>query len=375
MMTLIVMMSMMIQMDAYRISTLQRWNIQQQLSKIDTLTMDTYQQQHLHQRQQERHYGWRRRHSILGHSSVFNTQHSLSSSMLLLLFSTTTATTKPSLLPDTEEATSNTKPNTTNTSSSSSSSSSSEHRNSYNSNNIMTIRDELLDLLSSMRGEEYEIRRLEDCINTLESTYIPCQTVSFLNLMMNGSWQFLFSSHLINRTSVMKSFRLREMKQQLHTPDAILTAGNVTNTCIWEWNQHTSDSVTFDCYGTFSIQSDYVINTNGRIVQCPSSVSTGSASIGTTTTDSNTNNQETQEEQETQQEEPQPEMILELLPKSSVPHNVTQLIQYIQRTMSQELFDIMNTGYDITYMDDTIRIIRYFTPTKYDGIRNIFRRC
>jgi hypothetical protein len=42
--------------------------------------------------------------------------------------------------------------------------------------------------------------------------------------------------------------------------------------------------------------------------------------------------------------------------------------------MSQELFDIMDTGYDITYMDDTIRIIRYYTPTKYDGIRNIFRR-
>jgi hypothetical protein len=355
------MMSMIIQMDAYLITTLQRWNMQ----PPSTFTRDA---SIPHQQPKERHYGWRQRHSIFGHSSVFNTQHSSSSIQLLLLFSATTATT-PSLLPDTEEATSNTEPNITNTSSSSSTS---ELKNSYNSNNIMTIRDELLDLVSSMRGEEYEIRRLEDCINTLESTYIPCQTVSFLNLMMNGSWQFLFSSHLINRTSVMKSFRLREMKQQLHTSDVILTAGNVTNTCIWEWNQQPSDSMTFDCYGTFSIQSDYVINTNGRILQCPSSVSTGSVSTGTTTTGNN-NNQE--EEQETQEDEPQPEMILELLPKSSVPNNVTQLIQYIQRTMSQELFDIMNTGYDITYMDDTIRIIRYFTPTKYDGIRNIFRRC
>jgi hypothetical protein len=192
---------------------------------------------------------------------------------------------------------------------------------------------------------------------------------------------------------------------------AIVTVGNVTNSCLWEWNQHSSDPTinnvgnVFDCYGTFSIKGNYVINANGRIVQCPSIANTGTTAP--TTDGSNTSNsanaldghaipssnnknnmtathkqqensKEIQEEEEEaaneEESQVQPDMILELLPKSTVPHNVTRLIQNIQRTMSQELFDIMDTGYDITYMDDTIRIIRYYTPTKYDGIRNIFRR-
>lgn len=162
-----------------------------------------------------------------------------------------------------------------------------------------------------------------------------------------------------------------------------VTMGNITNTCVWEWNQHyaTSDATatvtdmdTFDCYGTFSIQGDYVIQTNGRIVQCPSITQASTTNSSSSNSSSNSNTTTLLSEQD-HQEEQMPEMILQLLPKSTVPNNVTQLIQYIQRTMSQELFDVMNTGYDITYMDDSIRIIRYYTPNKFNGIRNIFRRC
>ena len=175
--------------------------------------------------------------------------------------------------------------------------------------------------------------------------------------------------------TVSSSFRLREMKQHLQTATEItpstITTGNVTNTCIWEWNQQSNESKdgVFDCYGTFSINSQYVIQPTGRIIQCPE---TGTGSSRSSSNSSNSSTNVTVQEQ--QEEQQQPEMILQLLPKSSIPQNVTLLMQSIQRSWSQELFDISQTGYDITYMDDSIRIIRYYTPTKYNGIRNIFRR-
>lgn len=389
--TVIMMMMMMMihHIEAYHIISTVRWNPPpQQQYQCDPLVVSS----HL-----PRSYGKRQRSFHLIRHSILH--HSRSSSLSLFSTTTTTSSSSSSILhePDTEATTKTTTKNITPNHNNNITSSDIDTKSSINttSSNIQTVRDELLDLLSSMRGEAYEMRRLEDCINTLESTYTPCQTVSFLNLLMNGSWQFLFSSHWINRTSVLKSFRLREMKQHIQTTDAtirtftsssiVATMGNVTNSCIWEWNQHPSDSFTsfFDCYGTFSIQGEYYINTNGRIVQCPtmdmmSSSSSSSSDISNMTL-SNDDADESSEPppQEQQEQEPTspPEMILELLPKSSVPNNVTQLVQYIQRTMSQELFDIVNTGYDITYMDDTIRIIRYYSPTKYDGIRNIFRRC
>ena len=234
-------------------------------------------------------------------------------------------------------------------------------------NNATAIRNELLDLVTNMRGEASELRRLEDSINALEATYVPCHTVTFLNhVMMPGTWQFRFSSRYLNRTTTSirsPSFRLRDFYQ--HCVPTGVSRGNVTHTCRWEWNSHqqpqpqpqpqqqTND---FDCYGTFTIKGDYVITSNGRIVTCPSS-------------------QDDKEENEAPEVSLQPEMILELLPQSSVPQNVTLLMQYIQRAIRPELFDFgNNTGYDITYMDEAMKIVRYDSPAKYSGIRNIFRR-
>jgi hypothetical protein len=58
--------------------------------------------------------------------------------------------------------------------------------------NVVTIRNELLELLSTINhssasAEDHELRQLEHCINTLEGMYTPWQTVSFLHLMMNGT--------------------------------------------------------------------------------------------------------------------------------------------------------------------------------------------
>ena len=105
-------------------------------------------------------------------------------------------------------------------------------------NNATAIRNELLDLVTNMRGEASELRRLEDSINALEATYVPCHTVTFLNhVMMPGTWQFRFSSRYLNRTTTSirsPSFRLRDFYQ--HCVTTGVSRGNVTHTCRWEWN-------------------------------------------------------------------------------------------------------------------------------------------
>jgi hypothetical protein len=262
------------------------------------------------------------------------------------------------------------------------------------------------------------LRRLEYCINTLEDNYSPCQTLSFLNLLMHGVWQFVFTTHVRNRTRAadesvvvaatttdsttttttnnphsspqQPTFRIRTLQQTIQTLTAgdsmvAMNVGNITNTCIWEWNQpqmvsfdnnnnskndekNSTDGV-FDCYGTFTSIGQYMVQSDGRILQCAVMGSSNSSIL------TDTDNDEQKESLLSFIQPIQPERILQLLPKSTVPHNVTQLLQNLQRTIPHEIYDMAAVGYDITYMDDQIRIVRYHTPKQYESRRNIFVRC
>jgi hypothetical protein len=114
-------------------------------------------------------------------------------------------------------------------------------------------------------------------------------------------------------TASSSSFRLRDMKQHIQPTVEIsfhnnnvektttITTGNITNTCLWEWNQPLQQSpydesnngegggLLDGCYGTFSIHGNYVIQPNGRIVQCPK-MNRNSIITTTSSNSSSTNN-------------------------------------------------------------------------------------
>jgi PAP_fibrillin len=216
------------------------------------------------------------------------------------------------------------------------------------------LKQELLDLLPRLTGQAAEYRTVEQLVNAMEShdEYVAPQTLPFFTLATQGSWQLLFSTQLLAGGGSLfnpRKFRLREMIQIIHENDhAIETArseslgtitGNVTNRVVWDWAQ--SELGVFDCTGTFS-------------VECTSSMSptVSGARMALTLTDH----------------------VLRLGPGSAVPDNVPELVAHVRRSMPVELFDPSHHAMDTTYLDGTVRIVRYTGSARLEGVRDIFVR-
>lgn len=196
---------------------------------------------------------------------------------------------------------------------------------------LAEIKQELLDLLSSMTGQEEDFRQVEKLVNTLEEKYVPAQTLGFLNLAMAGEWQLLFSTNLAGGGNPAQ-FRLRELFQRIETDNL---DGTITNQAVWDLAED-EDNV-FDATGTFSAVCSYSINQGARMV---------------------------------------PDLkdhILNPARGSKIPKDIQGLVGRLHRAMPKEMFDPQDHAMDTTYLDADLRIVRMTGP-KLEGVRDIFAR-
>jgi hypothetical protein len=196
---------------------------------------------------------------------------------------------------------------------------------------ISKAKQELIETLPRMTGQEQEFRRVEELVNTLEDQYQPAQTLSFLNFALQGDWQLLFSTNLSGSPNPAK-FRLRELYQ---TTVCDGLEGLLTTEATWDLAQQ-GDAV-FDASGTFSVVCPYRINQGARMI----------VSLQ--------------------------DHVLKLAPGSVVPDDVEGLVGLLHRSMPKELFDPSEHGVDPTYLDADMKIVRYTGP-RLEGVRDIFIR-
>lgn len=196
---------------------------------------------------------------------------------------------------------------------------------------VNVIKDELLDLLPRMMGNEEEFRTVEKLVNGLEAKHTPPQTLGFLNMAVAGEWQLLFSTNLASGGNPAQ-FRLRELIQRIE-PNNL--KGTITNEAVWDLAED-QDGV-FDATGTFSVVCSYSINQGARMVVDLD------------------------------------DHILKPARGSKIPKDVEALVGRLHRAMPKEMFDPQAHAMDTTYLDADLRIVRMTGP-RFEGVRGIFIR-
>jgi hypothetical protein len=199
--------------------------------------------------------------------------------------------------------------------------------------NTDELKSQLVDLLPRMTGSTEEFRQVEAYINALEEKYTPPQTISFLNMIMAGEWQFLFTTDQLSIRPSFQTLRLTDLVQSIETNQF---DGILQSQATWDLAEN-GDSL-FNCRGSFTVKNTYKINQGARM---------------TIHTDH--------------------DLKIELSKGSQVPSDVPGLVGLIHRAMPTEMFDPSDLAIDTTYLDTDIRIIR-FTGLRHEGVRNIFMR-
>ncbi len=188
----------------------------------------------------------------------------------------------------------------------------------------------LLDLLPRMTGTSEEFRLIEQYVNALEDKFDAPQTLDFLNLLIAGEWQFLFTTNQLGRPSPL--LRLTELLQRIEVKGL---KGSLVNQAQWDL---VDDGPTFDVNGKFASTVSYNINQGTRMTL-----------------------------------EDDHDLSISLGKGSKVPRETESLVGLIYRPMPTEMFDASNLAMDTTYVDTEIRIVR-FTGSRHEGVRNIFMR-
>jgi hypothetical protein len=196
---------------------------------------------------------------------------------------------------------------------------------------VMKLKDKLLDLLPRMTGQEEEFRTVEALVNALEDQYQPPQTLQFLNLVMEGEWQLLFSTNLAGTPNPQK-FRLRELFQRIECDDL---EGKLVNEATWDLAEAADGN--FEATGNFQVMCSYGINQGARMVVDLD------------------------------------DHILRPAKGSKIPEDVPALVGLLHRAMPKEMFDPADHAIDTTYVDGDLRIVRHTGP-RLEGVRDIFIR-
>ena len=206
--------------------------------------------------------------------------------------------------------------------------------NELSNRSMQELKNELLDLLAHMTGQEHEFRRVEQLVNVMEDRYMPAQTLGFLNLALEGSWQLLFSTNMSGTPNPQK-FRLRELVQTIHTNQR---TGQIDNTAAWDLAE--AGDGQFLCHGSFTVTCPYQINQGARCVI---------------------------------QQDMTNHPVLRPAPGSPIPHDVPALVGLLHRSLPKSLLDPREHAVDTTYCDADLRIVRYTGP-RLEGVRDIFQR-
>ena len=196
----------------------------------------------------------------------------------------------------------------------------------------LKIKEDLLDLLPRMTGQDEEYRAVERYVNALEERYQPVQTLQFMNMAMQGDWQLLFSTNLAGTPNPFK-FRLCKLVQ---TIECNKLEGIMTNEARWDLAEDADGN--FDARGTFKIKCSYEINQGARMIMKLE------------------------------------DHILQPAQGSKIPRDVQGLVGLLHRAMPKELFDPSEHAVDTTYLDADLRIVRYTGP-QFERTRDIFIRA
>ncbi|KAL7556750.1 hypothetical protein ACA910_008086 [Epithemia clementina (nom. ined.)] len=201
-------------------------------------------------------------------------------------------------------------------------------------------KSELLALLPSMTGQAHEYRRVEILVNTLESLYQPVQTLDFWNLLQQGEWQLLFSTNMVNnqKTKGIVNPLVFRMRELYHTMQCAQRKGNWTTHVVWDLADEVPGR--FDCTGTFTVQSSYEMAPQG------------SARFAWTLQD---------------------HVLQPAKGQKRLPHDCQALVGLLYRAMPTQVFDPSNHSADTTYVDATLKILRYTGP-QHEGVRDIWIR-
>jgi len=196
---------------------------------------------------------------------------------------------------------------------------------------VIETKNKLISFITSMSGTKDDFQVVEDLVNSLESEYKPPQTLSFLNLMMEGDWQLLFSTNLLSPPNPAR-FRLREVLQKIRCDNL---KGKVSNVVTWDLSE-TSDA-NFLSFGSFEVLCSYTINQGARMVLSLDN------------------------------------HIMRPQAGTPIPRDLPGLVGLIHRAMPKEMFDPAEHAADTTYIDGDFRIVRYTGP-RLEGVRDIFVR-
>eukprot|EP00536_Pseudo-nitzschia_multiseries_P005195 jgi/Psemu1/238311/estExt_Genewise1.C_950010 len=199
----------------------------------------------------------------------------------------------------------------------------------------LEIKKRLLELVTQMKGTSEEYRKFETYVNTLEERYAQPQTLDFLNLIMSGEWQLLFSTNLPSR--MQRGLRVTELIQRVETNGL---NGTVVNEATWAFAQNytgTTLATTFDTNGKFAIKCSYSINQGARMV-----------------IDLN-------------------DHVLTLGKGSAIPDDISALVGVLFRSIPTEIYNPEDHAMDTTYLDGDLRIVRMTGP-RYEAVRNVFIR-
>lgn len=196
---------------------------------------------------------------------------------------------------------------------------------------IAQLKECLVDLLPRMTGQPDEFRMVEGLVNAMEQKYQPPQTLPFLNLMMEGDWQLLFSTNLPGTPNPSK-FRLRELLQRVECHDL---EGRIVNQVTWDLAE--AADANFASTGMFQVVCDYHIQKGSRM----------NMSVR--------------------------DHVLRPQTGTPIPTDVPALVGLLHRAMPKELFDPNEHSIDTTYLDGDLRIIRYTGP-RFEGVRDILVR-
>jgi len=117
---------------------------------------------------------------------------------------------------------------------------------------VSETKERLLKLLPLIQSEEdhAEVARL---VNALEISYSPIHTPAFLQLVMQGAWDFRYTTSQLRGD---RNLRLRKVAQEVEPSAFSGTTGNMTTSITWQ-----SDS----CSGIFKVCCNYTLTDRGDL--------------------------------------------------------------------------------------------------------------
>lgn len=225
---------------------------------------------------------------------------------------------------------------------------------------VADVKRDLLDLLTThtfrkgtSEDDDYDYyAAVQDAVNRLEARYVALETPEFFDFAVasGAEWTWLFSTD-VRSSPDPRRFRVRALRQ---TVDAS-TSASMTTTAVWDLAPH--DEGRFTCSGTLDVTHSYA------------HVPGGSSRVALTLREDATT--------------------LRLARGSSVPPDVPRLMGYLQRSVPPGLWNATRHMADTTYLDESLRIVRYTTTTtttgddgssspspqrRLEGVRDIFWR-